>query len=252
MLNDQLEEASLYDEIAGLYNACWAGVYLPAALPALERLFFSQLPPHAKVLDLCCGSGHITEELVRQGFQVTGVDKSAKLIELAKQRLPQVEFEVQDARNLALKRTFHGVLSTYDSLNHLLTIEDLSQVFASVKSVLKPGGRFVFDMNLEEAYSLDMRQWTVDLSETSVGLVRGLYDTLSHLARTEVIWFSKEHGSECWRKRRSVVEERCYPQFQIVRALIEAGFRDVEAFPSPQLGIKTDLGFGRVFFAARG
>lgn len=176
MATNHSNEDSPYNEIAGLYNLCWERAYLPAALPALDKLFFSYLHPYAKVLDLCCGSGHITAELVRQGFQVTGADNSAKLIELARLRLPNVEFHVQDARQLKQNRTFHGVLSTYDSLNHFLTIEDLSQVFACVKKVLKPGGRFVFDMNMEEAYTLDLRQWTVDLGESNVGLVRGLYD----------------------------------------------------------------------------
>ncbi len=242
---------SSYDEIAGLYNICWARAYLPAALPALQKLFFAHFGSHAKVLDLCCGSGHITEELVRRGFQVTGVDNSAKLIELAQRRLPQVEFHVQDARRLKLNRTFHGVLSTYDSLNHMLSIEDLIMVFAGVKQLLKPGGRFVFDMNLEQAYSLDLRQWTVDIGDANVGLVRGLYDSFAHLARTEVIWFSKQKGRDCWRRRRTVVEERCYPQFQITGALLDMGFQDVEAIPAPEAGVTGDLGFGRVFFVAR-
>jgi hypothetical protein len=47
------------------------------------------------------------------------------------------------------------------------------------------------------------------------------------------------------------VEERCYPQFQIIGALLETGFEDVEAIPSPEAGITSDLGFGRVFFVAR-
>ena len=252
MATNHSNEDSPYNEIAGLYNLCWERAYLPAALPALDKLFFSYLHPYAKVLDLCCGSGHITAELVRQGFQVTGADNSAKLIELARLRLPNVEFHVQDARQLKQNRTFHGVLSTYDSLNHFLTIEDLSQVFACVKKVLKPGGRFVFDMNMEEAYTLDLRQWTVDLGESNVGLVRGLYDPFSHLARTEVIWFSKENGNNCWRQRKTVVKERCYPQFQIIGALLDCGFHDVEAVPSSLAGITSDLGVGRVFFVARG
>ena len=67
---------SSYDEIAVMYHALWATSYLPAAEPALEKLFFARLVPPAHVLDVCCGSGHVTSTLVKRGYRVTGVDVS--------------------------------------------------------------------------------------------------------------------------------------------------------------------------------
>src|SRR5947208_12874629 len=49
---------SAYDETAGMYHALWADWYLPAAVPALEKLFFSKVPAGPRVLDVCCGPGH--------------------------------------------------------------------------------------------------------------------------------------------------------------------------------------------------
>src|ERR1700728_153608 len=83
---------SSYDDIADMYHSLWANWYLPAALPALEKLFFSQLCSGGRVLDLCCGSGHVTRELVERGYAVTGVDASAALIAIARRELPQVDF----------------------------------------------------------------------------------------------------------------------------------------------------------------
>src|SRR5690242_16954112 len=118
---------SSYDDVALMYHRLWADWYLPAALPALERLFFSQVAPPARVLDLCCGSGHVTKELVRRGYRVTGVDNSAELIELARRALPQVDFRVQDATALALEADYDAAISTFDSLNHILEIEQLKR-----------------------------------------------------------------------------------------------------------------------------
>jgi SAM-dependent methyltransferase len=241
---------SSYDEIAGLYDELWADWYLPAAMPALERLFFSEIKAGATVIDLCCGPGHVTKELVQRGYAVTGVDNSAELIGIARTQLPGTDFRVLDARALDLPKRYDAALSTFDSLNHILRIEELQDVFSGVQRALKRGGLFVFDMNLEEAYSLDMRHWSVDLKDTSVSMVRGLYDPVTHLARTELIWFTRLAGENCWRQHKSLVEQRCYPKPQIMDALRKAGFRGVDAVSSDEAGITSDLGHGRYFFSA--
>lgn len=233
-----------------MYDDLWSDWYLPAAMPALERLFFSRVAPGSRVLDLCCGSGHVTQELVRRGYDVTGVDNSAELIALARRQMPGVDLRVQDARRLTLDRHFDAVLSTFDSLNHILSVEDLERVFAGVYHLLSYGARFVFDMNVEEAYSLDLKQWSVTIKETSVGMVRGEYDPFSQKARTELIWFVKTEDGDCWRRQSSVVEQRCYSQGEILQALRQAGFQDAQALTSSEAGITSDLGFGRLFFVA--
>jgi SAM-dependent methyltransferase len=244
-------QGSSYDDIAPMYHLLWATAYLPAALPALQRLFFSQLPPKARVLDLCCGSGHVTAELVKQGHRVTGVDASRSLIEIAKQQLPTVNFVVQDVRNLDIKGQFDGVLSTYDSLNHILSLEELHAVFSGVYRTLVTGGLFVFDMNIEEAYSLDLHQWSVNIRHDSVGLSRGLYDTITHTAHTELIWFTKNGSEDCWARRQSIVEERCYETADIIQALQFAGFRNIDVQAAVDIGVDREFGHGRYFFSAR-
>lgn len=242
--------ASSYDEIAEMYHRLWADWYLPAALPALEKLFFSCVPPGSHILDLCCGSGHVTRELVRRGYKVKGVDASAALIAIARRELPQAAFEVQDARKLETETRFDGVLSTFDSLNHILSLTELGQAFRRAHDALKPGALFVFDMNLEEAYSVDLRQWTVEFAADSVGLMRGTYNFSAKLASTELIWFERA-SNELWRQHRSVVEQRCYEQAEILSTLERARFRDIQAVPAGHAGVRQELGFGRVFFVAR-
>jgi len=242
---------SEYDDIAGIYHVLWADWYLPAAAPALQQLLFSRLPPPARVLDVCCGSGHVTRELVRRGYQVTGIDSSAALIAVAREELPDADFRVQDARALKLEKRYQAAISTFDSLNHMLSLDDLREVFAGVRQVLEPHGFFVFDMNLEEAYTADLRQWSVTVEEQEIALVRGLYDFETRFAETEVIWFLRAEGKDCWHRHRSIVKERCYPKSEILDALSEAGFGKSDAFNAEELGVSAGLGFGRIFILAR-
>jgi len=242
---------SSYNPVARMYHELWADFYLPAAMPALEQLFFSELPLDARVLDVCCGSGHVTRELVKRGYRVTGVDASAELIELARHDLPDVDFHVQDVTELALDGRFDAALSTFDSLNHILTLEGLFSAFARVRRVLKRGGLFVFDMNLDEAYAAETREWSATVSESSIGLVRGAFDRVTQRAATELIWFVPAGANGLWEQRRSVVEQRTYPQTDILRGLHNAGFRTVEPVTARKAGVTSGLGFGRVFYVAR-
>ncbi len=246
-----MSSPSSYDPIAEMYHALWAGWYLPAAMPALDRLFFSRVPVGSNVLDVCCGSGHVTKELIQRGYRVTGVDASAGLIAIAQREMPDGDWRVQDARHLHLESRYTAALSTFDSLNHVLSPEELQQIFESVRGAMRPGGLFAFDMNLDEAYRADMRRWTVDVNDATVSLVRGTYHPPSKKACTELIWFVRNETDDLWRQSRSAVEQRSYTQAEILSALEKAGFREIECMTAEEAGMTAELAFGRIFVTAR-
>lgn len=243
---------SSYDPIAEMYHKLWADWYLPAALPALEHLFFSKVPPRSKVLDVCCGSGHVTRELIWRGHVVTAVDASAELIAIARRDWPGVDWRVQDARHIEVgQANYAAALSTFDSLNHLEKVDDLESVFRGVHRALKPGGLFVFDMNLEEAFLSDHRRWTAEVTPEYVSLVRGFYDEMTKIARTELIWFVPTDSADTWRQHRSTVEQRSFPEGEITSRLARAGFTKIEITSAADAGMAADLGYGRIFISAR-
>ena len=108
-----------YDPFARVYNQHW-GFFATKAYPILEHLVLEKLSPGCAVLDLCCGTGQLAAELSRRGYRTTGLDGSAEMIEIARKNAPDVDFVVQDARNIALTRKFAAALSTFDSLNHVM------------------------------------------------------------------------------------------------------------------------------------
>jgi SAM-dependent methyltransferase len=238
---------SPYDAIADFYNRAWADWYLPSIRPFLRDFLFAELPRHASILDVCCGCGHVTCEVARQGFRVTGIDSSKALVRRARESIPEGEFRVADARNFRVDSQFDGALSTFDSFNHLLTYADLKAALRSTHAALKPGAPFIFDMNLEEAYSLDLGTWVRYSDDHSVGFVRGQFDRVRRRARTELLWFAQEPGARCWMRSDSTVEEQCYSREEIERAVQEAGFYKLECFQGPEVGVTDELGYGRIY-----
>ncbi|MEL6489615.1 MAG: class I SAM-dependent methyltransferase [Cyanobacteria bacterium J06634_6] len=136
-----------YNNWAWLYNQTMGPEYSRPQLDLLKRVLLPHIPPQGEILDLCCGTGQLIQPLVEAGYQVTGLDGSEDMLSYAKKNAPQATYCLEDARTFDLGDRFHGVFSTSASLNHLMTLEDLSQVFERVHASLKKGGIFVFDLN---------------------------------------------------------------------------------------------------------
>ena len=241
---------SAYDPVAEFYRRGWADWYLPSVRPFLERFLFSVVPSGGSVLDVCCGCGHVTREAVGRGYRVMGIDASKELIARAAREIAGADFVTADAREFESVSKFDGALSTFDSLNHLLTHRDLCAAFHCVRKALKPGAPFVFDMNLEEAYALDLGGWTNYRDDDAIGFVRGRYNPEEKSARTELIWFARAGDSECWRRADALIEEQCYSREEIEAAVKEAGFRKLECYSAHEAGVMDELGYGRVYARA--
>ena len=74
--------------------------------------FISFIPRGGSILDLGCGSGEpVSSYLVNQGYSITGIDFATNMLSLARKRLPEQRWVLQDMRHLQLERRFHGILS---------------------------------------------------------------------------------------------------------------------------------------------
>jgi len=129
-----------YDPFAWLYANYWGHDYHDQILPVLDKLVLGSLPRRAQILDLCCGDGRLVRKLTRRGYRMTGLDGSELLLAYARQTSPKSEFLLADARSFHLPERFDTVLSTFDSLNHVMSLEELAQVFCNTHACLRPLG----------------------------------------------------------------------------------------------------------------
>lgn len=131
------------------------GISKPAAAGAASRDALES--ERNLVLDLGCGTGTMSILLAKMGYDVIGVDNSSAMlnvaIEKSKREGLDILFLMQDMRMLELYSTAGTIISVCDSLNYLLTEEDVLSVFSLVNNYLYPGGLFLFDFNTVYKYS---------------------------------------------------------------------------------------------------
>lgn len=95
--------------------------------------------PSESILDLGCGTGHLTAQIAATGATVLGIDRSTEMISQARSSYPAIRFELADACALNFPTTFDAVFS--NAVLHW--IRQPERVIAGVAAALRPGGRFV-------------------------------------------------------------------------------------------------------------
>lgn len=91
-----------------------------------------------RILDLGCGTGHLTQQIALTGAEVTGLDISPAMIEQARKNYPDLEFFQADAAAFESARPFDAVFS--NAALHWMTKPEA--VVECVAHALQPGGRF--------------------------------------------------------------------------------------------------------------
>ena len=142
---------SAYDALAASYDGLMAdGAYRRRAA-FLERRLKKTPFPVETVLDLACGTGTVSCLLAKRGYSVIAADGSEEMLTQAAAKAAGLErpplFLHQAMPRLRLAQPVDGAVSTLDSLNYLTAERDLRETFRRVRRWLRPGGRFLFDVN---------------------------------------------------------------------------------------------------------
>ncbi len=123
-------DSSLYDDRHSFVWKAGAGL--------LELL---EAKPGERVLDLGCGTGHLTAKISEAGAEVTGADSSLSMIAQARQNYPKLKFQLADAREFTVPEPLDAVFSNAT----LHWIKQPEMVIERVAAALRPGGRFALE-----------------------------------------------------------------------------------------------------------
>ncbi len=92
-----------------------------------------------RILDLGCGTGHLTNQISLSGAAVIGLDRSPEMIEQARKAYPHLEFVLGDGTDFEFPEAFDAVFS--NAALHWMTRPE--PVVSCISKALRAGGRFV-------------------------------------------------------------------------------------------------------------
>ncbi len=180
---------SCYGPLAAWYDSLTGDVPYPEFADFYEAEFARCGGEFRLLLDLCCGTGTLTAEMTRRGYELIGVDASVDMLMQAREKTvglaPPPLFLCQDARELDLYGTVDAAYCSLDGINYLPP-ESLPELFHRLRLFVRPGGLVIFDVKAPEWFrSLDgeifvdekddlLCLWRADLDEERQAVVYGM------------------------------------------------------------------------------
>ena len=143
----------IYDLLAPFYDKINADINYSAWADFVEAIVEKHgIRTPELWLDLGCGTGRMTLELALRGRDMTGIDYSPEMLDIAREEAERLGIDsvlwlCQDMREFELYGTVDVAISCLDTINHLITKKDLDKCLKLVHNYLAPEGLFIFDIN---------------------------------------------------------------------------------------------------------
>ncbi len=220
-----------YQAIAFIYHHVMKHINYSEWAEYINSLCLHYQHPIENVLEMACGIGTFTSYLAEYGYEILAVDNSETMIRLAKEMntSPRITFKVGDMRSFTSKRKFDTILCIYDSVNYLISKEDLALAIKMMGDCLQPRGLLIFDVTTV-TNSLTNFDHTQEIEETTDFLYwrRSKYLRREKLQINDFTIFLKD--GNVYRRFHEKHQQRIYT-FQTVKAAIKnAGLEPIGRF----------------------
>jgi SAM-dependent methyltransferase len=243
---------------AKVYNLLWND-FAENIAPQVHDLYAATQAGQKKgsILDLCCGTGHLSHYFLDRDFRVVGLDLSEHMIAIARQNnleyviAEQANFIQGDAADFKLEEKFGLTVSTYDALNHLPDEKALVGCFRCVFNILLEGGYFIFDLNTRAG----LQQWNgvmIRPGDEIYLINRGMYDEYTIKAWTKITGFVRNENG-LYERFDETVFNTIFEMDAVRKWLLETGFQAVHFAVDGELNqpIENPEIQKRVFFIAK-
>ena len=219
-----------YSGLARVYDYLLSGVNYEEWANYLEELFTNfNAEPRRRILDLACGTGNSTLPWAQRGYDVCGVDISAEMLAVARDKADarslRARFVQQDLRHLRLPEQVDVAVLYQDGLNYLLSTAELRQGFRSICECVRPGGFFIFNVNMVDMLPTGQSAQVSFLDEPEMTLLwESAYTSEERIWRIHLIAFLQENGT-LYSKIEEEHRERSHSREELETIFTETGWR---------------------------
>jgi len=114
-----------------------------------DNLIKRKVPEAKRILDICCGTGEHATRMARLGYEVTGVDQSQDMLDIAVDKAIasglSIDFICTDVFELGIKEEFKVAYCLGYTFLYVTANSDVRRFFKAVKNALLPRGLFLVD-----------------------------------------------------------------------------------------------------------
>ena len=227
----------IYDLLAPFYDEVNKDINYSEWADFIEKIikkFYGGRPE--LVLDLGCGTGKMTLELSRRGYDMTGIDISPEMLDTARRAAEdegisdKILWLCQDMTEFELYGTVDVTVSCLDCINHLTDKKSLDKCLSLVHNYLISDGLFIFDINgkrkFEDIYADN--SYVIE-EDGNVCVWQNYYDTKRGICDFYITVF-EEGADGRYERYDDIQREKMYTLRSIRSALNKNGFEFLGAY----------------------
>ena len=246
----------VYSKMAALYDRLMVDAPYDDWVAVIQEVIGSNTDRQIKsIVDFGCGTGVITRKLAVQGYDITGIDVSNDMLELAKKESDpslSINWLQQDITKLSNIPYMDMAISCCDVVNYIVNPSDLTDFFHSVYRSLNNNGLFLFDvhslLNVEENY---MNNTFADVTETAAYIWYCQPSDQEGEMFHELTLF-EENQSGKYERYTETHHQRTFSVEYYKKLLGNSGFNNIEVFADFSFESKNHIQEGeRIFFLAK-
>ncbi|MBR3438877.1 MAG: methyltransferase domain-containing protein [Clostridia bacterium] len=222
-----------YDIFARFYDSLTENVGYKKRADYFCRLLSSCNEQKGILLDLACGTGTLSIEFAKRGYDVIGVDCSVGMLSEARRKCAKAGQNIlllcQNAAELDLYGTIDFAVCALDSINHFSGADEVQTAFDKVSLFMNKGGAFVFDVNTIYKHKniLADNSYIYDYDDVFCAWQNTLNDDMS--VDISLDFFSPAQNG-LWERSTEEFTERAYPLEELEKMLVKSGFSVSEIY----------------------
>jgi SAM-dependent methyltransferase len=141
-----MSEQELYRKFARYYDLIYKWMDYQGEAEFIKRVIDEFKKSEGDdLLDVACGTGNHAQYL-QESFKIVGLDINKDMIDIAREKIPGMEFIQGDMKKLDLHREFDVIICLFSAINYHTTLNELEKTINLVYNHLKSGGIFIFDL----------------------------------------------------------------------------------------------------------
>ncbi len=241
-----------YINFAEYYDSLTGNVSYRSIADCINKILVKHNHKSGITLDLACGTGSLTSELKKRGYDVYGVDMSVPMLSIARQKAAEngldIMFLCQQMDKLDLFGTIDTCVCVLDSINHITDENILKKAFERVALFMVKDGLFIFDVNTVHKHRtvLGNNTYVYDLPDVYCVWQNRL--SANNIVNIDLDFFEKK--GNLYSRTSEHFCERAYDIDYLKKLLEDVGF-SVDGIYKPQTFDTPDEKDERVVFVAR-
>ncbi|WP_055668646.1 class I SAM-dependent DNA methyltransferase [Desnuesiella massiliensis] len=229
-----------YERLSKLYSRDW-GKYSSKYTELISNVIENYNLKVHSVLDVACGTGILASELYSRNFEVSGIDISEDMINIARENTRGIDFQVSDMSEFKFNKKFQMITCAFDSINYLTCDAKMEKTLKNIFLHLDDNGVLIFDINTPTLYE-----------ERHFGVIDRDFDEIKF---KQILEYDKEHkigktifdfgndGSE-------IHIQKAYSADEMDKFLLESGFRIMNRYKDFKLSPIDDKAY-KIFYVVQ-